>query len=589
MATTQALNVTCDPGRSLFDPYSLDFEPDNNCSMGSVGSLVEKQEFSPATPGGLKGMRQPDGLLRKGMSQREVFGYLHGGKRDARAEKKHQSSGGGFKRDYESDRENQSPERYFRDNHRGADFSKSSLPERGRFDKCRIRPSAFKVVAGKSLLSVQGLSSSKGQKLSKSNGSLHTILTQSSTGSSSQRGPLRSHLLHTISLDESTNSIQSFPTYNPRFKPAPSQFSASVGHINHIGGSLDRASRGPRDPLATEKATISCKSLSRLQNSGEPPPPYEPTYSLEDVVKQLEDRLSEKSLELRQLKRNLSESDGPFTQMYEDKQRLWMDELDELKQMYVAKLQQVTQQAQRSQRALQLQLYKAQQEKKRLQEELDLQQSQCEELRLRQQQAERLSPKLEETKWEVCQKTAEISLLKQQIRDSQEELSQKVGEIFSLKTQLREARTELQAKDSQLAQLGDSFQALPEHGSPIPPRDSPIQACQDFLGCETDDSKCRGMQGENGEGPEWLWAEVLRERRQAQLQAANFEQERKTWQEEKEKVLRYQREIQASYMEMYHRNQVLERQLSEVQQLQAESRGIGSEAPWIERVESSKI
>lgn len=89
--------------------------------------------------------------------------------------------------------------------------------------------------------------------------------------------------------------------------------------------------------------------------------------------------------------------------MYEDKQRLWMDELDELKQMYVAKLQQVTQQAQRSQRALQLQLYKAQQEKKRLQEELDLQQRQCEELRLRQQQqqSERLSPKLEETKWEV--------------------------------------------------------------------------------------------------------------------------------------------------------------------------------------------
>lgn len=137
MATAQAFNVTCDPGRSFFEPYSLDSEPDNDCSMGSVGSLVEKQEFSPASSGGLRGMRQPDGLLRKGMSQREVFGYLHGGKRDARADKKHQSSGGGFKRDYESDRENQSPERYFRDNHRGADFSKSSLPERGRFDKVR--------------------------------------------------------------------------------------------------------------------------------------------------------------------------------------------------------------------------------------------------------------------------------------------------------------------------------------------------------------------------------------------------------------------------------------------------------------------
>lgn len=180
-------------------------------------------------------------------------------------------------------------------------------------------------------------------------------------------------------------------------------------------------------------------------------------------------------------------------------------------------------------------------------------------------------------------------MLKQQLRDAQEEVTQKLGEIFSLKTQLREARTELQAKDSQLAKLEDSLQPLPERGSPVPPRDSPMQPCQDFLGCETDDSKCREMQGEGAENTEWLWTELLRERRQAQFQAANFEQERKKWQEEKEKVLRYQREIQASYMEMYHWNQALERQLNEFRQYQAEPRGINSESPWIERVESSKI
>lgn len=88
-------------------------------------------------------------------------------------------------------------------------------------------------------------------------------------------------------------------------------------------------------------------------------------------------------------------------QVFEDKQRLWLDELEDLKQMYMARLQQVTQQAQRGQRALQLQLYKAQQEKKRLQEELNMQQCQCEEAKLRQSQGERVSPKLEETKWEV--------------------------------------------------------------------------------------------------------------------------------------------------------------------------------------------
>lgn len=168
---------------------------------------------------------------------------------------------------------------------------------------------------------MQGLSSSKGQKLSKSNGSLHTLLSQSSTAAS-QHGPLRTHLLHAISLDEASdsshNSIQSFPSYGSRLKPAQSQFSASMGHINHIGGSLDRVSRSPKDPLAPEKVPLSCKSmatLSRLQSPGEPPPPYEFTYSLENAVKQLEDRLQETGGELRQLKRSLSETEDPFTQV----------------------------------------------------------------------------------------------------------------------------------------------------------------------------------------------------------------------------------------------------------------------------------
>ncbi|NXI98630.1 N4BP3 protein, partial [Psophia crepitans] len=401
--------VTCEPDTRILGTY-LTLEPVGVVgSMGSVGSLVEKQDLSPlelrAPLGGSRGLRQPDGLLRKGPSQRELFGYLHGAKKEMRSERKHQTSSAFYKRDYESDRENRSPERCSREHHRGADFSKSSLPERGRFDKCRIRPSAFKAVAGKGLVSMQGLSSSKGQKLSKSNGSLHTLLSQSSTVTS-QHSPLRAHLLHAISLDEASdsshNSIQSFPSYGSRLKPAQSQFSASMGHINHIGGSLDRVSRSPRDPLAPEKAPLSCKSmatLSRLQSPGEPPCEF--SYLLEDAVKHLEDRLQETGGELRQLKRSLSETEDPFTQVFEDKQRLWLDELEDLKQMYTARLQQVTQQAQRGQRALQLQLYKAQQEKKRLQEELSMQQCQCEEPKLRQPQGERVSPKLEETKWEV--------------------------------------------------------------------------------------------------------------------------------------------------------------------------------------------
>ena len=83
-------------------------------------------------------------------------------------------------------------------------------------------------------------------------------------------------------------------------------------------------------------------------------------------------------------------------QVFEGKQRLWEKELEELKRLYAAKLRQVSQHAQRSQRGLQLQLFKAQQEKSRLQEELD---------RLKRERSQEPSkpnsPTLEETQWEV--------------------------------------------------------------------------------------------------------------------------------------------------------------------------------------------
>lgn len=50
----------------------------------------------------------------------------------------------------------------------------------------------------------------------------------------------------------------------------------------------------------------------------------------------------------------------------------------------------------------------------------------------------------------MCQKTGEISLLKQQLRDSQAEVTQKLSELFQLKTQLRETRAELRTKEEQI-------------------------------------------------------------------------------------------------------------------------------------------
>lgn len=89
--------------------------------------------------------------------------------------------------------------------------------------------------------------------------------------------------------------------------------------------------------------------------------------------------------------------------MFEGKQRLWEKEVSELKQLYTTKLRQISQQSQRSHRALQLQLYKAQHERGRVQEELNTLQRKYQNLQKQEGagQNQELQPQLEETQWEV--------------------------------------------------------------------------------------------------------------------------------------------------------------------------------------------
>ncbi|XP_004587420.2 NEDD4-binding protein 3 [Ochotona princeps] len=531
-------------------------------AMGSVGSLLERQDFSPeelrAALAGSRGSRQPDGLLRKGLGQRELFSYLHLPKKDGKTTKRAPRND---PTDYAT--------LYYREHPRAGDFSKTSLPERGRFDKCRIRPSVFKPASGtgKGFLSMQSLAAHKGQKLWRSNGSLHTLACHPPLSPGPRASQARAQLLHALSLDEagpepepSLSDSSSGGSFGRSPGTGPNTFSSSLGHLNHIGGSLDRASRSPKE----------AGPLSMLSCLPDPPPPYEfSCSSADEVVAVLPDTCE-------QLKRDLGEQDSsnPFTQVMEERQRLW---LSELKRLYVERLHEVVQKAERSERNLQLQLFMAQQEQRRLRKELQAQQGLGPEPRTASTHVEAdpgVRPE-EEARWEVCQKTAEISLLKQQLREAQAELAQKLAEIFNLKTQLRGSRAQAQAQDAELARLREAVRSLQEQA---PREEAPG-------GCETDDCKSRGLLGDAGggeaaEGAEQLRAELLQERLRGQEQALRFEQERRTWQEEKERVLRYQREIQGGYLDMYRRNQALEQELRALRE---------PPAPWSPRLESSKI
>lgn len=140
--------------------------------------------------------------------------------------------------------------------------------------QCRIRPSVFKPVAGtgKGFLSMQSLAAHKGQKLWRSNGSLHMLACHPPLSPGPRASQARAQLLHALSLDEGgpehepslsdSSSGGSFGR-SPGIGPSSGPFSSSLGHMNHLGGSLDRASRSPKK--AGPMAMLSCLP--------EPPPP----------------------------------------------------------------------------------------------------------------------------------------------------------------------------------------------------------------------------------------------------------------------------------------------------------------------------
>uniref|UniRef100_H3BZV2 Leucine zipper tumor suppressor family member 3 n=1 Tax=Tetraodon nigroviridis TaxID=99883 RepID=H3BZV2_TETNG len=326
----------------------------------------------------------------------------------------------------------------------------------------------------------------------------------------------------------------------------------------------------------------------------------------------LEDRLWEKEQEVQHMRRNLDQSEAAIIQVFEEKQRVWERQMDELRQNYASRLQQVTRRAQRTQTALQAQISRLSQDKRRLQEEMAALLAQREELErkcldYRKEQADIL-PRLEETKWEVCQKAGEISLLKQQLRESQAEVTQRAGEMLALRGQLKELNAQLREREEAMLGLKDSYSS----------KTLELEKCEGELR-RTLSEEAQRQERQQREEAQWrdvqqrqdasmqdirmrqdaqsrpeiqlrheaqlrqdahhrhetqirelrrqleqLQAALRLERQHRERQALNFDQERHTWQDEKERVLKYQAQLQLSYVETLQKNQALEKRMSQL-------------------------
>lgn len=540
-------------------------------------------------------------------------------------------------------------------------------------EKVLIRPTAFKPVVPKNRHSVQYLAPRQGGgNLSESQGSLNLLLplggstnistnannmantanTANPTSASEDKcgGGRNARSSQSCSMSDSgRNSLSSLPTHSSTgYSLAPSEGSSSgsgsgggpietVGvNRNTSGGSVSHGHTNSDSGRSSSSKSSGSGSvsgrgqpLSDSGSCGHSPPPVE---GYEAVVRELEDKLRERDLELQQLRENLDENEAAICQVYEEKQRRCEREMEELRQSCASKMKQTSQKAQRAQQVLQLQVFQLQQEKKKLQEDFSALLQDRETLERRcatiQREQTQLGPRLEETKWEVCQKSGEISLLKQQLKEIQSELSQKAGDIVVLKAQLREARSELQSSQarSQEAQAALRTRALELEvcENELQRRKSEAELLREKVGRLEEESKrsrdtmsnhntlngnvkgqCVNMgvqqRGRGGPSPSvyrdgedihvvWggesdeakaqrqnveavlalrqqvdrLKAELIYERRTSEEQLSHFEDERRVWHEEKEKVIRYQKQLQQNYIQMYRRNRDLERVMREL-------------------------
>uniref|UniRef100_A0A673G420 Leucine zipper putative tumor suppressor 3-like n=1 Tax=Sinocyclocheilus rhinocerous TaxID=307959 RepID=A0A673G420_9TELE len=349
----------------------------------------------------------------------------------------------------------------------------------------------------------------------------------------------------------------------------------------------------------------SCLSYQRLCQTT-----VQPSPSTDDIIQDLEDRLWEKEQEVIHMRRNLDQSEAAIVQVFEEKHCVWERDMEELRQNYAGRLQQVTHRAQRTQQALQTHIAHLQQDKGRLQDEISALLAQREELEhkcldYRKEQADIL-PRLEETKWELCQKAGEISLLKQQLRESQNEVTQRAGEMVALRGQLKELKGQMKEREETMIGLKDSYtnksrelercegelkRTLTEVPLPI----------DSFLSLQSDEAKAQRQEaGELRRKLERLQGELHLERQQRERQVLTFAQERHTWQGEKERVLKYQAQLQLSYVETLQRNQALEERVGQLGAKLGTSPGspvslsIPLAPPWpgptrLERIESTEI
>eukprot|EP00069_Balaena_mysticetus_P014467 bmy_22316T0 len=416
--------------------------------------------------------------------------------------------------------------------------------------------------------------------------------------------------------DSGRNSMSSLPTHSTTSSYQLDPLVTPVGPASRFGGSAHNITQGI---ILQDSNMTSLKALSFSDGGSKLAHPSKadkgsirsPISTDQCTIQELEQKLLEREGERQRLHRSFEEKELAASQAYEERPRRCKDEPEGLEPK--GKLKSAAQKSQRAQQVLHLQVLQLQQEKRQLRQELEslMKEQDLLETKLRSYEKEKTSfvPALEETQWEVCQKSGEISLLKQQLKESQTEINAKASEILNLKAQLKDTRGRLEGLELKTQDLES---ALRTKGLELEVCENELQRKkneaellrekvnlleQELLELQAQAALPRGRDtaalGPASAAPEdvpalqreleRLRAELREERQGHDQMSSGFQHERLVWKEEKEKVIQYQKQLQQSYLAMYQRNQRLEKTLQQL------ARGDGAGEPFEIDLEGADI
>lgn len=301
-------------------------------------------------------------------------------------------------------------------------------------------------------------------------------------------------------------------------------------------------------------------------------------------ISDLSAALRDRDSELAHLRQTMEHNEQVIFRVYQEKERSWERELRRLKLGQDHRQMALAQRVAQLERLIRFQRLDYQEDKRRLCTENNRVQD------VLQLELRTLKERLEDTEWRLCQKTGEMVMLKNQLRDLQNEQKTKAHELLQTRSDHKESLHQLDNRDKEIiylksvinerdGKINDLFRTIDE-----------IKHQNDTLTSKTNENgklkqdlqelrkelsemsmkEYRNLEAGRAKRPtdeasERQQLDVLK--RELENRKAEFDRERIVWIEEKEKVLRYQKQLQMNYIQMYRRTRTLE---AEVESLNVE-------------------